>query len=280
MNLLRVCRIAGLTLGGLLLFIFLTVFFVPANVLLSAANSGLSQYGLKLSAASFGKSLPLGVKGKGITLSSEAGDLLKISKGRVSIELLPLLAGRLTLAINAEIGSGTLVSSLSLLRNPSTYLELKNVRLEDIPFFQSVAAMKASGILSGKVDITGLLAKAKGSVQLEVKAAELSGIKLGEMPLPDASYRTVQGMIKIAGGKGTIESFTLQGDDLYIRLKGGLPLVDPLQATPLDLSLEIMPKPELLEKQKLVFLLLVKYQDTPGHYLIPVKGTLGKPQVL
>lgn len=280
MNLLKVCRISGVIIGGAILFLFLTALFIPAESLLGAANRGLMQYGLKLDAASFSKSLPLGIKGTAVTLSSESGELLKIRKGRVSIDLLPLLSGRLVLSINAEIGSGSLVSSLSLLRSPSTQLELKNIRLEDIPFFQSVAGMKASGILSAKVSIAGLLAKAKGSLQLEVKGAELSGIKIGEMPLPDASYRLVQGMVKVADGKGSIESFTLQGDDLYIRLKGGLPLVDPLPATPLDLSLEIMPKSDLLEKQKFVFLMLVKYQDSPGHYLIPVKGTLGKPQVL
>lgn len=280
MRIAGLLRTIGLTLGGVLLFIFLTTLFVPAAVLLNAANRGLAQYGLKLGAASFSKALPLGIKGSGIILSSGSGDLLKVRKGALSLELLPLLTGELIFTIDAEIGSGTLTSSLSLLRSPATHIAVKNVRLEDIPFFQSVAGMKAGGILSGKVETTGVVSKAKGFVQLEVQGAELSGMQIGGMALPDASYRTVQGMIRISGGKGMIESFTLQGDDLYVRLKGGLPLADPLPATPLDLSLEIMPKPALLEKQKLIFLVLLKYQDTPGHYLIPVKGTLGKPQVL
>lgn len=280
MNLARVCRILGLTVGGGMLFLFLTILLIPASTMLNAANRGLSQYGLKLGAASFGKSLPLGIKGTGITLSSASGELLKVRKGWLYLELLPLLAGKLVLSIDAEIGSGTFVASISMLRRPAAHIEVKNVRLEDIPFFQSVAGMKAGGILSGKVETTGIVSKATGSVQIEIQGADLSGIKIGEMPLPDASYRTVQGMIRINGGKGSIESFTLQGDELYIRLKGGLPLADPLTTTPLDLSLEIMPKPSFLEKQKLVFLLLLKYQDTPGHYLLPVKGTLGKPQLL
>jgi len=276
----RVGGILGTAAAGSILFLFLTVLFIPATTLLNSANSGLSQYGLKLDAASFAKALPLGIKGSGITLSSASGELLRVGKGRLLLELLPLLSGKVVLAIDAEIGSGTLVSSLSLFRRPSTRVEIKNVRLEDIPFFQNVAGMKTSGILSGRVETSGSVTKARGSVQLEVQGAELSGIKIGEMPLPDASYRTVQGLIRINEGKGSIESFTLQGDDLYVRLKGGLPLADPLAATPLDLSLELMPKAALLEKQKLIFLLLLKYQDTPGHYLIPVKGTLGKPQVL
>lgn len=269
----------GLTLGGLLLFLFLTILFVPASTLLSAANNGLSGYGLRLEALKFGKALPLGIEGEGFVLSSDSGALLRLGRGRMTLDILPLLAGRLNVSISADIGSGTLVSSLSLLRSPSTAVAVNNVRLEDIPFFQTVAGMKATGLLSGRVAVKGTLAKAKGEVRIEIQGAELAGIKLGEMPLPDASYRTVQGMVRIEGGKGTIESFTLQGDDVYMRLKGGLPLADPIQATPLDLSLEIMPKPELLEKQKLIFLLLLKFQDTPGHYLIPVKGTLGKPLV-
>jgi type II secretion system protein N len=280
MRVLWLLRGLGLTIGGVFLFIFLTALFVPTQVLLNAANRGLSQYGLTLGAASFGRSLPLGIKGTGMTLSSGSRELLKVRKGRLSLDLFQLLTGKLSLSIDAEIGSGTFVSSLSLLRSPSTNIAVKNVRLEDIPFFWSVAGMKAGGILSGKVETAGIVSKAKGFVQFEVQGADLSGISIGGMALPDASYRTVQGMIRISGGKGTIESFTLQGDDLYVRLKGGLPLADPLPATPLDLSLEIMPKPALLEKQKLVFLLLLKYQDTPGHYLLPVKGTLGKPQVL
>lgn len=269
----------GLILGGLLLFLFLTILFVPASTLLSAANNGLSDYGLRVEALEFGKALPLGIKGEGVVLSSDSGALLRLRRGRMTLDILPLLAGRLNVSISADIGSGTLVSSLSLLRSPSTAVAVNNVRLEDIPFFQTVAGMKATGLLSGRVAVKGTLAKAKGEVRIEIQGAELAGIKLGEMPLPDASYRTVQGMVRIEGGKGTIESFTLQGDDVYMRLKGGLPLADPIQATPLDLSLEIMPKPELLEKQKLIFLLLLKFQDTPGHYLIPVKGTLGKPLV-
>lgn len=280
MSLAGLLRTFGMTLGGILLFIFLTALFIPADVLLQAANRGLANYGLRLGAASFRKSLPLGIKGAGFTLSSEAGELLKVRKGALYLEMLPLLTGKLVLTLDAEIGSGTFTSSLSLLRSPATQIAIKNVRLEDIPFFENVAGMKAAGVLSGKVETSGVVAKAKGTVQLEVQGAELNGVKISGMALPDASYRTVQGMMRITGGKGVIESFTLQGDDLYVRLKGGLPLVDPLPATPLDLQLEIMPKAALLEKQKLIFLVLLKYQDTPGHYLIPVKGTLGKPQVL
>ena len=280
MNWPKIARAVAGTVAGLLLFTLLTILFIPSATLLKAANSGLSQYGLSLTAVKLGKALPLGFKGRGITLASDSGELLTISQGELRLELLPLLTGRLNITTSATIGSGNLNATFSIGRNPATTIDVKNIRLEDIPFFRNVADVKASGILSGKVATKGPLARAKGSVQLEVQGAEVTGIKIGDMPLPDSAYKTVQGMVRIDGGKANLDSFTLQGDDLYVRLKGGLPLVDPLPATPLDLSLELMPKPALLERQKLVFLLLVKFQDTPGHYQIPVKGTLGKPQIL
>jgi type II secretion system protein N len=276
----RILRTIGLATGAVVLFLIMVPLFIPASTILETANRGLSSYGLKLDAISFGKAFPIGISGKGLMLSSESGELLRLRSGRIGLNILPLLAGKLDISVRAEIGSGSLDSTISLLRNPSSKIEAKNIRLEDIPFFQTVAGVKASGILSGKVESKGVISKAKGYMQLEVDGADLSGIKIGEMPLPDASYRKVQGMVRITNGKASIESFTLQGDDLYVRLKGDLPLVDPLPATPLNLSLELMPKPSLLERQKLIFLLLVKFQDTPGHYLIPVKGTLGKPQLL
>ena len=276
----RIVLTIGGSAAGLLLFIFLTILFIPASALLKTANRALAQHGLTLSAIRVGKALPLGITGEGITLSSASGELLTISRGSLYFELLPLLTGKARISTSATIGSGSLRASFTAGRAVATSINLKNIRLEDIPFFKNVAAVKASGILSGSVETTGAIARAKGAIKLEVQGAEVSGIKIGEMPLPDAAYRTVQGMIRIDGGKGVIESFTLQGDDLYARLKGALPLADPLPATPLELSLELMPKPALLERQKLIFLLLLRFQDSPGHYQIPVKGTLGKPQVL
>jgi hypothetical protein len=41
-----------------------------------------------------------------------------------------------------------------------------------------------------------------------------------------------------------------------------------------------MPKPEFLDKQKLVFMLLAKFAVSPGVYRLPITGTLLKPAIL
>ena len=87
-------------------------------------------------------------------------------------------------------------------------------------------------------------------------------------------------MVRVVDGKARLESFTLEGDGVYMRLSGDIPSDANAAATPLNMSLEIMPKPEFLEKQKLVFLLLAKFMASPGVYRVPIKGTLLKPEIL
>jgi hypothetical protein len=53
-----------------------------------------------------------------------------------------------------------------------------------------------------------------------------------------------------------------------------------MTAAPLNVTLEMMPKPEFLIQQKLVFLLFARFLVTPGHYRIPITGTLQEPKIL
>lgn len=277
MNAGKLCRQAGAVLAATLFFLFLSVMFISNTAILAAVNRGLSGQGLVLTASSFSKAFPLGIKGKGWTISSARGKLVHFDRARIGLSLLPLLTGKLQLTADAGIGAGKITAAIVVAGNGPSTLEIRDLNLEQVPFFPSVTGARAAGILNSKAEIRGSAQKAAGYLKLEARGVELQGIKLGETPLPDAAYHTVQGMLNISGGVARIESFTLQGDGLYVRLKGNIPATSPLSAAPLDLTLELMPKAEFLDKQKFVFLLLAKYLDTPGHYQLPVKGTLAKP---
>lgn len=274
----RPLAIAGTIIGGLILFLFLTVLFIPTGQLLGLANRQLAPSGYSLEAADLGKVLPLGLSARNLELRSDRGALLKADALTVRLQLLPLLTGRVRLGLSARVGNGTLDGYLTLTRGKELRLNASGIRLEDIPFFATVAGARIKGVLQlhGTVKLAGV---PTGSLQLEVEKADLQGIKLGEMPLPDADFTRVQGMLRFAANRATLESFSLQGTDLYVRLKGGMPLTAPISAAPLDLTLELMPKPAFMEKQKFIFLLLTKYLDTPGHYQIPIGGVLGKPLI-
>ncbi|AJE02116.1 type II secretion system protein GspN [Geobacter pickeringii] len=272
----RVLLTAGGVVAATALTLFFTYLLIPSRELEGVVTRLLAREGYTFRAARFGKAFPFGVSAGGVTIAGARGDLLRLDRATARLSLLSLLAGRVTVPFAAEIGAGRIRGEVSP-RSGASRVTITGVRLQDVPFFRSVADADAKGLLTAEITVRGSGPAAAGSLKLEVKGADLRGVKIGETPLPDAGYDTVRGMIRLGGGRAAIDSFTLQGSELYVRLKGEFPLTTPVGAAPLNLTLELMPKPGLLDRQKLVFALLTKYLVTPGHYQMPIRGVLAKP---
>lgn len=273
----RLLLAAAGTVAGIFLTLVFTLILVPSREIGGLVARGFERQGYTFQAARFGKAFPLGVSAKGVQIAGERGTLLRLDRASVRLSLLPLLTGQLVCAFDGQVGSGRISGEYSLRKNGKGSLEVRGVRLEDVPFFKTVAGAEAKGIMSVDASLRGTPPQTSGELRLEVKGAELRGVKIAETPLPDASYETVRGMVRIASARAVLESFALQGEGIYIRLKGDFPLSKPLGASPLNLTLELMPQPAFLDRQKLVFMLLAKYLVTPGHYQLPIRGTLAKP---
>jgi type II secretion system protein N len=265
--------------AALFLLVSLTVIFIPNNVIRDFVDHSLQNKGLTMRTAYFGKAFPLGIKARDLEISDARGGLIKLDDAIVRISLPSLLIGRVVVNFHAEIGKGSIKGSFSHRRDTAFSFQAKDVRLEDIPFFQTVTGARVKGNLNADTVFREEGTTRSGEMRLLVKGAVLNGVKIGGTPLPDASYETVQGMYRLNGGRGTLESLSLQGKGIYVRLKGEIPFVSPPGAAPLNLTLELMPKPSFLENQKFIFLLLTKYLTTPGHYQIPIRGTLAKPLI-
>ena len=275
MKLSRPLLISAWIIGALLLFVTLTIVFIPAEELKAVITKELERQGYSMRASHFSKALPLGLKARDLEISDARGRLVKLDTVSARISLPALCIGRVVVHYHAEIGKGTIEGDVSPQQNGRFSLSMDGVQLEDIPFFQTVAEARVKGALNARATMQG----SKGELRLWVKGAVLGGVKISGMPLPDAAYDTIQGLCRVSNGRVNLESFTLQGKGLYVRLKGEIPVAASLGSAPLNLTLELMPKPEFLESQKFVFLLLTKYLTTPGHYQIPVRGTLAKPAI-
>jgi type II secretion system protein N len=270
--------IVAVICGAVFIFPFLTILFVPADAIKGVLVRGLEKNGYVFQTEAFRKSFPLGMTARNVLVSDARGTLLKLDKADVDVELLPLCIGRVVVDFSARIGEGDVQLEYKPLPNAITF-QLRDILLENVPLLQVATGANLKGRLFVDGSFSGRGNKTEGELKLEVRKAELSGIKIGEIPLPDASYETIRGMFRAASGTGTLESLTFQGDGIFIRMKGTLPVSGPLESAPLNLALELMPKPDFLERQKLVFLMLSKYQTTPGAYRIPVKGVLMKPVI-
>jgi type II secretion system protein N len=272
-------RRAGIPAAVLVLFVLFSYLLFPASRIDAVIARILSQQGLAL-APEVHKTLLPGLAWDKPVLSSEQGPLLRCERLQVRALLLPLLTGRAVVSGAATIGSGHLDIRYALNGKAALDLDADGISLADIPFFKSILGAKAAGNLWSRGSLLRGAKGLSGDLKLELKQLEFSGIKLGAFPLPDAANLKTQGMVRVSDGKARLESFTIEGDGLYMRLSGDVPSGADAASSPLNMTLEIMPKPEFLEKQKLVFMLLAKFMTAPGVYTVPIKGTLLKPTIL
>lgn len=270
-------KAAGLVTAGLVLFLGLLYLFLPLGRINGLIDRQLGAQGLSLSPAARKTFLP-GLRWDNPRLSSSQGVLVSCRGAAIRVRLLPLLAGRVRLGANALVGNGRLDLEYGLNGGEMLSLDSSGISLADIPFFASVLGARVDGDLwiRGKVQRgeKGL----SGEVKIEVKRLGFSGVRLGAFQLPDGENLRCQGMLRVSDSRLRIESLTLQGEGLYMRVSGDLPRT--AATGPLELKLEIMPTPGFMERQKLVFLLLARFMVSPGHFRVPIRGTLLKPEIL
>ena len=272
-------RRAALLAAVLVLFLLFSYLLFPTGRIDAALAQVLSRQGMTLAPAVHKTLLP-GLAWDDMLLSSEQGPLLSCRRLQVRALLLPLFVGRAVVSGGATIGKGHLDVRYALNGKAALDLDADGIALAEVPFFKSVLGAKAAGTLWSRGKLQRGAKGLSGDLKLEVKQLEYSGVKLGAFSLPDAVNLKTQGMVRVTDGKARLESFTLEGDGIYMRLSGDIPSGANAGVTPLNMSLEIMPKPDFLEKQKLVFMLLAKFMTSPGVYTVPIRGTLLKPQII
>lgn len=263
-------------LAGLLLMVAFTALLLPSRELEQLTVRWFARQGYDFRADRFGKAFPLGITARGVTIADGRGVLLRLDNIRARLEIVPLLAGSVSVSVNGAVGAGQLDGHFRPGAGTGTFLA-REVRLEDIPFFRTAANADVKGMMTLDASLTSKGRARGGEVKLAVRGATIRRAAISGIPLPDATYETVRGMVRFSGGRATLDSFSLQGDDVYVRLSGDMPLSAPVGNSPLNLSLELMPRPAFLDRQKLVFTLLAKYLVTPGHYRLPIRGTLSRP---
>jgi type II secretion system protein N len=279
MNMRRPLFITGGVFLVIGFFALLTILLIPDRQIRAFLVEGAARQGMILGGERFGKAFPIGISIDKLEIADSRGALFNADQLTARLKILPLLLGRVEIACRATIGDGVIEGEFSPLAGGNQQLIITGMKLETLPLLLTITGSEVHGELRATGFYRGKQSDAKGELQLEVKNLDLRGVKVGGLPLPDATYETVQGMFRIAAGKAVIQSLTLQGDGIYARLSGDIPVGAATDSPTLNLTLELMPKPDFLERQKFVFMLLAKHLTTPGHYQIPIRGTLAKPEI-
>ncbi|MBI5101794.1 MAG: type II secretion system protein GspN [Nitrospirae bacterium] len=175
------------------------------------------------------------------------------------IELLRLLGLRLPVNVRGDFGGGSMTARVDLIGSDrGMALSVSNASTDLIPLF-SLSGIKGRGLLSGEL----LLKNNAGDARFDISDAKFTSATFGGIPVPLGIFRSARAALSIDGRTVKVVSFSMEGEDIYARVKGDITGGRP------DLSLELMPEKTFTEKNP-AFMLLEKYRVSPGYYSVPL----------
>ena len=179
----------------------------------------------------------LGVQATGVKLESGSGLAVPIDEVTVSLRLLPLLAGRRSVAFDASLYDGHVAGTAELSGPaPRVVAEVKGVDLGAALPLRKASGLDLLGRLQGSADLTVPLApgeKPTGRVDLTVAEAGIAGGQLpipgmsSGLPLPRIGLGAVTAAVKVGGGRATFEKLEAKGGDAEVQTEGLYFVVQP-----------------------------------------------------
>lgn len=273
--------------------LFVAVLFVLGVVLLSitlfyiiplgpaverAAGLIKERTGLVVTEGAVERSFPFGIEARAVTVKGAGGEpLVYLEALRARLRPLSLITGKLVLPVNASTNGG-LIDGVVTVRPGSAALRLA---LADVGFSEFPALrdrVELDGSFGGDVFLTVPEGGCpEGFVRLEGAGLKGGSIRFMGMPLPIGGIERAGFRAELKGCKAEVKGLWLEGGDISMRLKGTVFFERPLQESRLDLTVEVIPKGKLLERDY-ILRLLEPYRKSANYYLIPVTGTLGRPR--
>lgn len=273
-------RIRSLTPGSILLsaayviaaaLMFLSLAWwiaIPDGALFAEAAKAavIRSSGLTISLTGLSKSPFYSLRADSLTVEYQGKTARPLKEIKASVPVSGLLRGKAAAEISAIAAGGRLAGTVSYAGGAASI----DIRVERASLAELLALAPVSG--SGVVDAQAKLVGGAGEIRFTVKEMKLetSG-PLALLPLD--KFKGMNGAIDMSGREVTVKGLEIEGDSLHGRIKG------KITDGALDLAIEIFPDAAATKENSFILAGLLKYQESPGHYKIPVTGTIARPVV-
>lgn len=198
-----------------------------------------------------------------IIIRSAGRELLTCDAVRSRIDPLSLILLKLRLSAEGEIGGGAFSGDLRLGKKAGQMaLDVKEADINRIPLLKTIG-VQGKGTLSGRVR----LLNDSVTILFTTDNASFEPSLVAGMKLPLNFFHRATGALTVKDNILTIESVSLEGKDVFARLKGNI------RNSLMDMAMEVMPGRTMLENP-LFLAEFERYRVSPGYYLIPVRGNL------
>ena len=178
----------------------------------------------------------LGVRAKGVKLASDSGLAIPIEDATASLRVLPLLAGRRSVAFDVRIYDGTLRGTADLSATRRVVAEAEGIDLAAALPLRKASGLDLLGRVQGTLDLTLPSApaeRASGRVELQVKDAGIAGGQIpipgmgSGMPIPRMGFGQVAAALQIGEGRATFQKLEAKGGDAEVQTEGLYFVVQP-----------------------------------------------------
>lgn len=238
---------------------------VPAGMIEERALRAIKDYGgLDASFENFRKGIFLSVKADSITIKFQRGQL-RATDLKAAPHLLSLFSLKLEASLDAKLGGGQLKAHyarpLHTYKGESFGLKGRGISLAE---FMPLAYDGVSGTGTGRLDIE--LYDGAGEMRLAVEALEVQPFSVGPYTFPAERLREGRALVTAAPGSLEIVSANIEGEGIFMRLRGRA------AGGRFDGAIEIMPSSEI-ESQP-YFMFIQQHKRGTGQYLIPISSAL------
>lgn len=239
----------------------------------------------------------LGMRAEGVKLENASGLAVPIDEVTASLRLLPLLAGRRSLAFDARLYDGRVVGTADLSGDaPRLVADVEGVDLGAALPLRMAAGVDLLGRLDGTADVTvPAAATERPTGRVDLKIAE-AGIAGGQVPIPGMSsgltlprvgFGELVAAVKLADGRATFEKLEAKGGDAELQTEGLYVVMQPrLAFAPIFGKAKVKVSDAFWSSsgtqgfRGLADAALAGAKDADGAWTFNVTGSVGHPRFL
>jgi len=235
----------------------------PEKTIQSIIESSITNKKVNLEIRGIQKGLFFNFRIDSLVLKGFGGDMATLKNIHARINPLGLAGLNLKLTIDGGVGPGDMNGYVtSSVNNMQAGFVFKNADISDIPLFKR-AGIQGRGSVSGSFFLSG----EKWHYEFVTRNSNFEPVYFSGIKVPLNFFHTIAGSLDVKGNTMDVTSISLEGKDIYARLKGAI------KDNMMDLEMEIMPGKSFLENP--FFLAeLEKYKVSPGYYVIPARGNI------
>jgi type II secretion system protein N len=237
----------------------------------------------------------LGMRARGVRLETASGLAIPVEDLVASLRVLPLLAGRRSVAFDARIYDGRVEGTADL----SGSARRVQVEVDGVDLALALPLRKASGLdlvgrVTGTADLTLPAApdqRPTGRVDVAVAGAGIAGgaVPLPGMtplPLPKMGLGSLVAAVKVADGKASFEKLEATGGDADVRTEGLYFVVQPrMELSPVSGRAKVKVADAFWSQsgaqglKGLAEAALASARGSDGAWNFAVSGSVGRPRL-